>query len=283
MKIRRLSTFFTIITLALVSSIAYAQSGSEMLSWTVDSGGGDMTGGAYLLRGTIGQPDAGVMTGGDYTLIGGFWNPLLAQPVLPGAFGKDLPANGAIDQPTDLTLSWGSSQLASGYFYCLDTDDDTECDSGWQDVGAALSAPVGGLARKTTYTWQARASNSAGATEADDGTWWHFTTLPPLPGDFGKTSPADGAVRQSIHLTYTWQAAEDAASYEVCVDESDNGICNGSWQDAGSETELDAAGLEGNKIYFWQVRALNAAGETMADAGDWFSFDTNLQIGRAHV
>jgi len=41
---------------------------------TVD-GGGVMhsTGNAYELGGTIGQPDAGVMTGREYTLTGGFW------------------------------------------------------------------------------------------------------------------------------------------------------------------------------------------------------------------
>lgn len=280
MMIKRLSTFFTIITLALVSSIAYAQSGPEMLSWTVDSGGGDMTGGSYLLRGTIGQPDAGVMTGGNYTLIGGFWNLLLAQPVLPGAFNKDLPLDEAIDQPLDLTLSWGSSLLATSYSYCLDTDADATCDSGWEDAGTALSAPVGGLVRKTTYTWQVRASNGAGNTEANGGIWWQFTTIPLAPGNFGKTNPDDGATRQSINLTFTWEAAEDATSYEVCVDESDNGICNGSWQDAGSETEFEASGLAQNKIYFWQVRAQNAAGETMANAGDWFSFDTNTPAPR---
>ena len=43
-------------------------------SWTVD-GGGEMfsTGGDFSLGGTIGQADAGVMTGGDFELQGGFW------------------------------------------------------------------------------------------------------------------------------------------------------------------------------------------------------------------
>jgi hypothetical protein len=41
--------------------------------WTVDSGGGSSSGGRYGLSGTIGQPDAGEMAGGDYTLSGGFW------------------------------------------------------------------------------------------------------------------------------------------------------------------------------------------------------------------
>ena len=42
--------------------------------WTVDNGGGTSQGGAYLLRGTGGQPDAGEMAGGDYTLRSGFWS-----------------------------------------------------------------------------------------------------------------------------------------------------------------------------------------------------------------
>jgi hypothetical protein len=42
--------------------------------WSVDSGGATFsTGSAYELGGTIGQPDAGTLTGGGYTLGGGFW------------------------------------------------------------------------------------------------------------------------------------------------------------------------------------------------------------------
>jgi hypothetical protein len=41
--------------------------------WTVDDGGGRSTSGSYVLVGTIGQPDAGAMSGGDYGLAGGFW------------------------------------------------------------------------------------------------------------------------------------------------------------------------------------------------------------------
>jgi len=42
--------------------------------YTIDGGGGTSTGGVYSVTGTIGQPDAGaVMSGGNYTLQGGFW------------------------------------------------------------------------------------------------------------------------------------------------------------------------------------------------------------------
>ena len=42
--------------------------------WTVDNGGGTSQGGAYILRGTSGQPDAGTLSGGSYVLKGGFWS-----------------------------------------------------------------------------------------------------------------------------------------------------------------------------------------------------------------
>jgi hypothetical protein len=42
--------------------------------WTVDGGGQSSSGGAFNLRGTIGQADAGRASGGVYELTGGFWN-----------------------------------------------------------------------------------------------------------------------------------------------------------------------------------------------------------------
>ena len=41
--------------------------------YTIDSGGGISSGGAYTLAGTIGQPDAAWSSGGSYELLGGFW------------------------------------------------------------------------------------------------------------------------------------------------------------------------------------------------------------------
>lgn len=60
------------------------------IDWsTIDGGGGVITGGVYAVRGTIGQPDANTMpmTGGQYSLTGGFWAMLAVQteaaPFLP--------------------------------------------------------------------------------------------------------------------------------------------------------------------------------------------------------
>ena len=54
--------------------IVLVSGGYDLSWWTVDAGGHTFsTGGGYSLGGTIGQPDAGALTGGDYTLGGGFW------------------------------------------------------------------------------------------------------------------------------------------------------------------------------------------------------------------
>lgn len=69
--------------LLLAASVVLAQSGGGYdLTWsTVDGGGYTFsTGEGYSLGGTAGQPDAGVMQGGGYTLAGGFWGGGAAAP-----------------------------------------------------------------------------------------------------------------------------------------------------------------------------------------------------------
>ncbi len=59
--------------LILGTGVALAAGSYDLSWWTADSGGGDSSGGAYVLSGTFGQPDAGTLAGGGYRLGGGFW------------------------------------------------------------------------------------------------------------------------------------------------------------------------------------------------------------------
>ena len=71
-----------LIVLLLAAPRASSQTGGAYdLTWNTIDGGGTTfaTGGGYELGGTIGQADAGVMSGGAYVLGDGFWS---------GAFGK---------------------------------------------------------------------------------------------------------------------------------------------------------------------------------------------------
>ena len=70
---------------AVVAAMTWsAQAQYSIDWWSIDGGGGLSTGGVFSVTGTIGQPDAGVMSGGNFTLQGGFWG-VVAAIQTPGA------------------------------------------------------------------------------------------------------------------------------------------------------------------------------------------------------
>lgn len=73
---RKRVVILTTLAVLIGTSTASAQSGGGYdLTWSTLDGGGYTfsVGGGYQLGGTIGQPDAGALSGGGYTLSGGFW------------------------------------------------------------------------------------------------------------------------------------------------------------------------------------------------------------------
>ena len=193
--------------------------------------------------------------------------------LVPGAFGKTTPANSATGQQTNVTLSWGSSSNATSYKYCVNTTNTGSCNGSWQSVATNTTVTPSGLTAGQTYYWQARAVNTAANTDADGGTWWRFTTMP-VPSAFGKTTPANGATGQQTNVTLSWGSSSNATSYEYCVNTTNTGSCNGSWQSVATNTTVTPSGLTARQTYYWQVRADNSAGTSYADNGTWWSFTT---------
>lgn len=120
-------------TLLLVSGVALAQTGDgfDLSWWTVDSGGRTVSGGGYTLMGTAGQPEPGpALSGGDYTLLSGFWPgggevPSCDVPLTGVSLSG--PSSGQTDQALVFTASpkpssataplnytWSSDSLVSG-------------------------------------------------------------------------------------------------------------------------------------------------------------------------
>lgn len=68
-------TVAVILTVAITASLALAQSGPLGIPWyTIDGGGTTASsGGDFVLSGSVGQPDASVLSGGIYIVRGGFW------------------------------------------------------------------------------------------------------------------------------------------------------------------------------------------------------------------
>jgi len=75
MKTKTFRLAFLVAFAALLGVGLSARAQSYTIDWyKIAGGGGTSTGGTYTVSGTIGQPDAsGAMTGGNYSLTGGFW------------------------------------------------------------------------------------------------------------------------------------------------------------------------------------------------------------------
>lgn len=81
-------TILSVLTaLLLTTGLVLAQTGHDYrLTWSSLDGGGATfsSDGQYSLGGTIGQPDAGMLTRGKYSLVSGFWGAAgLMAPVEP--------------------------------------------------------------------------------------------------------------------------------------------------------------------------------------------------------
>lgn len=73
-----------IAALALINRQGFTQESTFSLPWsTFDGGGGRSSGGGLEVVGTAGQPDAGVMTGGEFSLNGGFWHDPIVSDAAP--------------------------------------------------------------------------------------------------------------------------------------------------------------------------------------------------------
>ena len=114
----------------LLMAITTARAEDYIIDWWDAGAGGTSSGGIYTVSGSIGQPDAGILSGGKFTLSGGFWS-----IVVPGQASATPPALAVFLTTTNtLVLSWPSS--ATGFFLeqCADLGL-----SDWFDSGPAPS------------------------------------------------------------------------------------------------------------------------------------------------
>jgi serine protease len=133
----------------------------------------------------------------------------------------------------------------------------TACGAGLLDAGRAVSAA------SSTATTTTSAPPPTTATTVPAG----------VPGSFAKQGPSDGKTNVKGAVTFSWSAAAAATGYEVCLDNVANEHCDGSWQPVAG-TSARASGLQGGSVFEWQVRAVNGAGSTEANNGDYWSFTT---------
>jgi len=91
-----------LMALALTALVSRAQAQTYSIDWyKIAGGGGTSTGGTFAVSGTIGQHDAGAMSGGNYSLQGGFWG-IIAAVQLSGSPLLTITVTG----PNTVVVSW---------------------------------------------------------------------------------------------------------------------------------------------------------------------------------
>lgn len=89
--------------LSLAGLAARGQTNYTVDWFSIDAGGGTSTSAVYSVTGTIGQPDAGAMSCGNYTLVGGFWS-IVAAVQTPCAARLSVTRSNAV-----VIVSWPNS------------------------------------------------------------------------------------------------------------------------------------------------------------------------------
>jgi hypothetical protein len=94
----------------------------------------------------------------------------------------------------------------------------------------------------------------------------------PAPGAFKKLNPANNSINRPKKLTLMWDASVKATSYEYCMYIAGNSRSCSTWISTGT-ARFVVRDLNPNQRYYWNVRARNSAGITIAYDGE-FTFKT---------
>ncbi len=199
------------------------------------------------------------------------------------AFGQptlSAPANGAVNQPLSVTVSWNAVGAAATYALQVAVTSDFSAPLLNQGGLAATSELLTGLSRSVTYYWRVNATQGVGPTTAWSNAW-SFSTIPVAPGVPSLSSPSNNSTNQPVSLTLGWVAVSGATSYTVQVSSS-SAFLNFVFGQAGlTALSQSISGLAGNATYYWRVDAVNGGG-TSAWSSVW-SFVTMLVAPAAPI
>jgi|GEM_PF-912677 hypothetical protein len=191
---------------------------------------------------------------------GSSWSNGWSFTTLPAVPSLALPTNGAINQPTSLTLSWSSATGASKYNVVVSTSSSFATMVFSQTgITTGLSASVNsGLVNSATYYWAVAATDANGNTLG-----WSaansFTTVVAAPGVPVLSSPTDNAQNQAITgLTLSWASNASGGpvtSYAVQVGTS-TGFSSTVLSMSGLTATSEALPtLLNSTKYYWEVTA----------------------------
>ncbi len=212
----------------------------------------------------------------DYTIN------LTADPLpAPEVATSPSPADGDIDQLTDLTLTWNNADYTETVdLWFGPTPEPANSRSLMatrsmvkvlDNVAAVEEYAVTDLDPNTEYSWKVICRNYTGETIADSVVTWTFTTVGSAPEPVTYTAPADEATNVALSGSLTWSAATGADGYYVYFSTDE------TFASVTPEDEIanyyDFSGLDYETTYYWKVIPYNVIGQATGNIEVW-SFTT---------
>lgn len=93
-----------------------------------------------------------------------------------------------------------------------------------------------------------------------------------VPGTFAKLATTSSTAGDTTRrMVFTWGPSSGTLGYYMCVDSTSDRTCSGKWRSTGATRKM-VLYLRRNRTYYWQARAENEAGYTLADSNRWVRF-----------
>jgi len=169
------------------------------------------------------------------------------------------PADNATAVALTPTFSWNVTERATSY--TLQISESSTFSTSTVNKPGIFSTTYSGteLENGKTYYWRVRAENTGGS-----GPWSEsrvFTTQYLPAAKVVLSNPADAAKNVAVSTMLSWNAAENALTYQLQVSIESGFTTTIIDEDDIAVHTWAASSLENNTVYYWRVRGINPDGE----------------------
>jgi photosystem II stability/assembly factor-like uncharacterized protein len=170
------------------------------------------------------------------------------------------PADAASIQAETANLTW--TDVTDATTYRIQISQDNTFSSGvleYTDTDESFDTPIGDLFLVTTYYWRVRSENAQGESSYSSHRSFSLDYVP-APA---LMSPADGSVDVAVLPSLMWNTASGATEYfvEIATDAGFTSIIKS--ENVGNTTNYSPSGLLYSETYYWRVKAINGAVESI--------------------